>query len=136
MNDRRFAISIHILVLLAKNPDKLLASDYLAGSMNINPVLVRKELSNLRKHGIVISKEGKHGGCMLARPAAEIYLSDVYKTVSSHTILGNELASPNPQCPVGKQINEHLNKLNLEAENIMVRQLSGQTLADFSNRFS
>ncbi|MDR2949234.1 MAG: Rrf2 family transcriptional regulator [Prevotella sp.] len=135
MSDRRFAISIHILVLLAQNPEELLSSDYLAGSMNINPVLVRKELSNLRKHGIVISKEGKNGGCMLAKPATEIYLSDVYKIVSPRTILGNELAAPNPKCPVGKQINDHLNKLNLEAENIMINQLSGQTLNDFSKRF-
>jgi len=136
MNDRRFAISIHILVLLANSLDELLSSDYLAGSMNINPVLVRKELSNLRKHGIVISKEGKNGGCMLARPAEDIYLSDIYKIVSSHTILGNELASPNPQCPVGKQINKHLDELNREAENAMIRQLSGQTLAGFSQRFN
>lgn len=135
MSDRRFVISMHILVLLSKFPDELLSSDYLAGSMNINPVLVRKELSNLRKHNIVISKEGKNGGCMLARPANEIFISDVYKIVSTHSILGNELASPNPKCPVGKQINEHLYDLNKEAENIMISRLANQTLADFSNRF-
>lgn len=136
MNDRRFAISIHILVLLTRNQEELLSSDYLAGSMNINPVLVRKELSNLRKHGIVISKEGKNGGCMLAKPAGDIYLSDIYKIVSPQTILGNELAAPNPKCPVGRQINDHLESLNQEAEKIMINQLSGLTLTEFSNRFN
>ena len=135
MGDRRFSISIHILVLLAKNKGEWISSDYLAGSMNINPVLVRKELSNLRKHGFVISKEGKSGGCMLAKSADNIYLSDIYEIVSSQSILGNSLASPNPKCPVGRQINKHLNDLNLEAEKVMTNQLSGITIAEFSSKF-
>ena len=135
MNDRRFVISMHILVLLSKFPDELLSSDYLAGSMNINPVLVRKELSNLRRHGIVLSKEGKNGGSMLAKPADKILLSDVYRIVSSRTALGNSLASPNPKCPVGKQINEHLHDLNIEAEDFVIAKLSDQTLADFKKKF-
>ncbi|MFV0418140.1 MAG: RrF2 family transcriptional regulator [Dysgonomonas sp.] len=135
MGDRRFSISIHVLVLLARNTGEWISSDYLAGSMNINPVLVRKELSNLRKHGFVISKEGKNGGCMLAKPADTIYLSDIYKIVSSQSILGNSLASPNPKCSVGRQINKHLNDLNLEAEKVMTNQLSGITVAEFSSKF-
>lgn len=136
MNDRRFAISMHILVLLTESNEEWLPSDYLAGSMNINPVLVRKEISNLRKHGIIISKEGKNGGCSLAKPADKIHLSDVYRIVSPQTLLGNLLASPNPKCPIGQQINEHLESLNLEAENFMIKQLSNQTLADFVKKFN
>ena len=135
MGDRRFSISIHILVLLADSDEEWLSSDYLAGSMNINPVLVRKELSNLRKHGFILSKEGKNGGSMLAKPADEILLSEVYRVVSSQTLLGNSLASPNPKCPIGRQINEHLKDLNLEAEQFMIEQLSNQTVADFIKKF-
>lgn len=135
MGDRRFVISIHILVLLADSNEEWLSSDYLAGSMNINPVLVRKELSNLRKHGFILSKEGKNGGSMLAKSAKEILISDVYKIVSPQTLLGNSLASPNPKCPIGRQINEHLKDLNLEAEEFMIKQLSNQTLADFVKKF-
>jgi len=135
MNDRRFSVSIHILVLLAGSKDEWLSSEYLAGSMNINPVLVRKELSNLRRHGIITSKEGKNGGSMLAKSAETILLSDIYRIVSPQTLLGNSLASPNPKCSVGRQINEHLKDLNAEAENVMLRQLSNQTLADFVKKF-
>jgi Rrf2 family protein len=135
MGDRRFSISIHILVLLADSDEEWLSSDYLAGSMNINPVLVRKELSNLRKHGFILSKEGKNGGSMLAKSADEILLSEVYRVVSSQTLLGNSLASPNPKCPIGRQINEHLKDLNLEAEKFMIEQLSNQTVADFIKKF-
>ena len=60
MSDRKFSISIHIiLVLLATSLDEWISSDYLAGSMNINPVLVRKELSNLNRRRFVVSKEAR-----------------------------------------------------------------------------
>ena len=135
MGDRKFSISIHILVLLATGTEEWTPSDYLAGSMNINPVLVRKELSNLRKHGFIISKEGKNGGSMLAKAADQIQLSDIYKIVSSQTALGNSLASPNPKCQVGRQINKHLHDLNMDAEDFIIAKLSGLTLAGFKNKF-
>lgn len=135
MNDRRFAISMHILVLLSKNSGEWLSSDYLAGSININPVLVRKELSNLKKMGLIISKEGKNGGCMLAKPAEDILISDVFSAVNSGNILGNDLANPNPKCPVGRQINAHLSDLTLGVEAVMIKMLAGETLAGFSNKF-
>lgn len=135
MGNRKFSISVHVLVLLARNKEEWISSDYLAESMNINPVLVRKELSNLRKHGFVISKEGKNGGCMLAKSADDIYLSEIYRMVGSHSVLGNSFGSPNPKCFVGRQINKHLNDLNMEAEKVMMDQLSGITITEFSSRF-
>ena len=48
----KFAISIHILTLLAKFPDDYLSSEFIASSINLNPVLVRKEISNLKKNSI------------------------------------------------------------------------------------
>lgn len=136
MNDRRFAISMHILTLLSKNEGEWLSSDFIASSININPVLVRKEISNLRKHHILISKEGKNGGSMLARQPQEIFISDIYKAVTSHTVLGNSLADPNPKCPVGQQINERLYALGNEAEKILIGTLSTKTLAEFSAQFN
>jgi hypothetical protein len=44
----KFAITIHILTLMSRRPDEYLSSDYQAGCININPVLVRKEISNLK----------------------------------------------------------------------------------------
>ena len=79
MNNTRFSISLHILTLLARAEDELLSSEYIAGSININPVLVRKELINLRNQGLVASREGKNGGSYLNKPARDIYLSDIYR---------------------------------------------------------
>ena len=44
MNNTRFATAIHILTLLDKNSDAWLTSEWIAGSININSAIVRKEI--------------------------------------------------------------------------------------------
>ena len=135
MNNGRFATALHILTLLARQEQELLSSEYIAGSININPVLVRKEISNLRNYGLIQSREGKNGGSSLAKPAAKILLSDIYKAVRQTALLGRS-NDPNPNCPVGKNINTHIQNLYEEAEDALTRKLGTLTLADFTNRFS
>jgi len=135
MNNGRFSIALHILVLLDKAKGDLLSSEYLAGSININPAMVRKELINLRNHGFVQSKEGKNGGSSLARSAKDITLGLVYESVKQSSFLGHQKNVPNPLCPVGREINTHLDNLYNDTEKVLIEQLSKQTLADFSQQF-
>lgn len=135
MNNSRFSISLHILTLLDKAKGELVSSDFIAGSVNVNAVVIRKEISNLKKFGLVDSKEGKTGGFMLAKPASKIQLSDVYNAVRQASLLGQSKNTPNPKCMVGRQINKHLDALYDEAEEAMINKLSKTTLATFSNRF-
>lgn len=132
----RFQIAIHILTLLNKAGDELLSSEYIAGSMNINPALARKEISNLRNHGLVASKEGKNGGYSLGKSPKQITLSAIYNAVKQTAVLGQAKNLPNPDCIVGKQINDHLLNLNKELDETVSKQLNGITLADFSNKFN
>jgi DNA-binding IscR family transcriptional regulator len=134
LTDNHFTVAIHLLTLLAGREDYA-SSDFLAGSLNIHPVLVRKELALLRAKGLVFSKEGKAGGSRLARPADGILLSEVYAAVRRGSPLGNERHEPNPDCPVGRQINHHLDALYSEAEAALVRQLGQTTLAAFHAQF-
>lgn len=135
MNNGRFPISLHILTLMASAEGELLASDFIAGSININPVLVRKEISNLRNHGLIESKEGKNGGATLARSADKIRLSEVYHAVQQASLLGNSKNKPNPDCNVGKQINQHLDHLYQEIEGALLHKLEKMSLADFLRQF-
>jgi Rrf2 family protein len=135
MNNGRFAISVHILTLLATSAEEWTSSEFLAGSININPVLVRKELSSLRSHGLVKSKEGKAGGNALAKPADKILMSDIYETVRQHDLLGKGINQPNPACPVGRDINNHLDSLYKECERALINSLAKETLADFCKKF-
>lgn len=135
MNNNRFSVSLHILTLLATAGEEWLSSEYLAGSININPVLVRKELSNLRKHGMVETREGKAGGSSLAKPAKQILLSDVYAAVKQTPLLGQNKNEPNPGCPVGKQINKHLDDLYMDVEKALTQKLGKTSLFDFVKQF-
>jgi Rrf2 family protein len=115
--------------------DGVIPSDYIAGSINVNPVLIRKELSNLIKHRLVKSLEGKNGGYLLGQPSKQITLAVIYKAVKPEAILGKAKNQPNPACPVGKQINEHLHHLEKDIEQAMIDKLCDTNLADFAANF-
>lgn len=135
MNNTRFAVSMHILTLLHNFAGELLSSEFIAGSVNVNPVIIRKELISLRKHGFVNSKEGKNGGFELAKPAHKITVADVFNSVRQISVLGKGINTPNPKCVVGKQINKHLDRLYESAEAALVVRLKRVTLQDFANGF-
>lgn len=135
MNNSRFAISLHIMTILAEMGEELRSSEWIAGSININPVLVRKEIINLRNHGLIESKEGKNGGSALAKPANKIFLSNIYAAVKPESILGNSKNNPNPDCRIGRQINQHLDTLYQEIEDTLLKKLGKKTLAEFSKQF-
>ena len=131
----KFAITIHILTLLSKFPNDFLSSEFIAGSMNLHPVLVRKEIANLKKNNIVESKEGKNGGTRLLKPATTISLDTIFKMTFDTVTLGFSKNQPNPDCPVGKQINKNLENLYEDINEKISLQLNGITLEDFSNQF-
>jgi Rrf2 family protein len=131
----RFQIATHILTLLYHSNGEVYSSDYIAGSVNANPALIRKELGNLRKHGLVESKEGKTGGYTLSKPAEKISLADVYAAVKSASPFGLAKNQPHPDCPVGKQVNKHIVSLYADVDQNITYQLSKITLADFGNKF-
>lgn len=131
----KFAITIHILTLLSKFPDEYLSSEFIAGSMNLHPVLVRKEIANLKKNNIVESKEGKNGGTKLSKLTSTISLDAIYKMTFETATLGFSKNTPNPNCPVGKKINENLEDLYTNINEKISLLLSGISLEDFSNQF-
>jgi len=131
----KFAITLHILSLLSKHPEEFLSSEYLAGSMNINAVLVRKEIANLKKHNMVESREGKYGGTRLLKPATEITLKDIFCMTFETVHLGYAKNDPNPNCPVGKEINNNLNDLYKNINQNISSHLEKISLLEFTKEF-
>ncbi|PXY45670.1 Rrf2 family transcriptional regulator [Flavobacterium hydrophilum] len=131
----KFAITIHILTLLTKFPNDFLSSEFIAGSINLNPVLVRKEIANLKAHHIVESKEGKNGGTRLAKNATDITLKEIFQMTFDTINLGYAKNQPHPDCPVGKKINENLSGLYADLNEKVSLELKNITLEDFSNQF-
>ena len=58
----RFSIAVHILSILKNNPSSLCTSDYMAESVNTNPVVIRKMMSYLKQAGFVyVNRDGWRG---------------------------------------------------------------------------
>ena len=58
MINSRFAVAIHILALVAAGPREQVTSEFIAGSVNTNPVVIRRISGMLRKAGLIESKVG------------------------------------------------------------------------------
>jgi DNA-binding IscR family transcriptional regulator len=131
----KFAITLHILTLLSKFPEEFLSSEFIAGSMNINPVLVRKEIANLKKHAMVECREGKYGGTRLAKQPETITLKDIFKMTFEEVTLGYSRNDPNPACPVGKKINQNLEALYKDINAGICSKLQDISLMEFTKDF-
>ncbi|EFU38851.1 transcriptional regulator, BadM/Rrf2 family protein [Paenibacillus vortex V453] len=101
----RFAVAIHILSVLEMNKAGISTSDYIAESVNTNPVVIRRIVGMLSKAGLVEVKPGV-AGAKLAKHPAEITLLDIYHAV--HVVQEDSLFSihenSDTKCPVGKHI--------------------------------
>jgi Rrf2 family protein len=135
MNNTRFATAIHIMTLLSKSPQDWLSSEWIAGSININPAIVRKEISVLREAGLIVSKQGKEGGSQLSKSAESISISEIYSVVKNTDVLGKKNQNPNPACSVGKEINQHLHNLFIETDQLVLNFLGNKSLQEFSDQF-
>ncbi|EME71173.1 transcriptional regulator [Paramagnetospirillum caucaseum] len=100
----RFAVAVHITALLATMEGQPCTSEWIAGSVNTNPVVVRRLLSALAKAGLVRSTRGSAGGSVLARPADRISLLDIHRAVDEDEEPALHNQPPNPACPVGRNI--------------------------------
>lgn len=135
MNNTRFATAIHILTILAKFPEQWSNSDWIAESININPVVVRKELATLHANGWIISRKGKVGGTMLNVSPERITLAEIYIAVKNTEVLGKKHANTNPACPVGKNINNMLETLFTQTDALVIKSLESKTLKNFVDQF-
>ena len=128
----RFAVAIHIMVALAVGPRYGYASqtsDRIAGSVNTNPVVIRRLLGRLRQAGLVESTTGPEGGSSLARPADQINLDEIYAAVEEGALFHLHYSEPNKDCPIGCNIRGVLGGVFSEAENSLKANLGQTNLA-------
>ena len=126
----RFTVAIHILTLLAHGGGEQMTSEYIAGSVNTNPVVIRRLLALLRDARLVISQVGVGGGWQLARPPKGITLRDIYRAVEGGTLFPLHSNTPNPRCPVGSTIQSALSGHFEEAQLALEKDLERTTVAD------
>ena len=136
MNTGSFAICIHILALLSHDQENWMSSSKIASSININPVLVRKELLKLKEAKIIEVKEGKNGGSKIAKSPDGIKLSEIFEITSKDHLFSFAKNEPNQDCPVGKSINIWLEKLYFDIDESVIKLLDNKTLTEFIQQIS
>lgn len=132
----KFPVAVHVLSIISLNRQTTIYSDYIAASVNTNPVVIRRIVGLLKKAGLVDSAPGM-GGITLLKEPQEITLYDIYNAVS---VKDKQLFSlhqdTNPECVVGKNIQQSLVGVMRTAEEAMEDELKKTTLADTINEIT
>lgn len=126
----RFTLAIHIFACIDTFGGKYkVTSDFLAGSTNVNPVIIRKILGQLKSAGLIEVARGT-GGTTVARPLNEITFLDIYRAVDciENGDLFHFHENPNTNCPVGKNIHHILDDKLRQIQNAMENELASITL--------
>lgn len=128
----RFTIAIHILTCVEVFGEEYkITSDFLASSIRVNAVIIRKILSQLRNAGLIEVARGT-GGTKITRPAGEITLYDVYEAVDllEEGTLFHFHENPNPVCSVGRNIHKALDEKLECIQAAMEDEMRRFTIAD------
>lgn len=131
----RFTVAVHTLLVINTFQDKVkTTSEFIAGSVNVNPVVIRRTMQSLKAAGMIDVKAGS-GGARLARRPEDITLFDVYSAVDSvEGDLFHFHENPNPACPVGRNIHAVLDVKLQEAQAALENRLKKTTLADLAGQ--
>ena len=133
----RFTIATHMLVIIAlEGKENKVTSDFLASSVGVNPVIIRKTLSQLKKAELISVARGT-GGAEIIKNLEDISLLDIYQAVECLGKTGQLFSfhdNPNPNCPVGANIHvvldQKLDKIQMAMEQELGQTSLAQLVAD------
>lgn len=107
-------------------------SEYMAKSINTNPVVVRRILSTLREAGYVSSQPGVGGGITLNISPECVTLYDVYQLFEERALFPMHTNQPMQKCPSGGTIQKVLQPVYDSARQAMCETLEKTTIAELA----
>ena len=128
----RFTVALHIFTCVEVFKDEYkVTSDFLAGSINTNPVIIRKILTQLKNAGLIEVARGT-GGITVTKPLSEITFYDVYEAIEpvENGDLFRFHENPNPECPVGRNIHALLDQKLQVIQGAMEDEMKRYTVED------
>jgi Rrf2 family protein len=123
-------MAVHVLALLAYKQGDRVTSALLAGSVNTNPVIVRRLLLALQRARLVETTQGAGSGSRLSRAPRRINLAEIYLAVEGAEPFASPARKPNASCPVGHCIRKTLDEVFASARCALEQDLAKTTLAD------
>lgn len=128
----KFTIGVHLLAVIDYlGENEKVTSSVLAGSIGVNPVIVRNVMGNLKEAGLISISQGK-SGISLTKTPDQITFYDVYKAVDSVNEDGlfHFHENPNPECPIGRNIHKAMDSKLERVQMCMEEEMRKITLAD------
>src|SRR3977135_3399032 len=113
----QFTVAAHIMAARGYYHGEEISSAILADSVNADPTFVRKSLSKLSKAGLVVTKRGKSGASVLARPARQITLLAIYRASAAPPAFAIHSYPVEKRCPVSCHLKECMSALLSQAQN-------------------
>jgi Rrf2 family protein len=126
----QFTLAAHIMAALGYHHGQEMSSATLAESVNADPTFVRKSLSKLSKAGLVVTKRGKSGASVLARPPRQITLLDIYRASAAPPAFAIHSYPVEKRCPVSRHLKECMSEVLSQAQYSFERSLAKITVAD------
>jgi Rrf2 family protein len=131
LSSSRFAVAVHVLGLVSHHGEKgPVCSAVIAQSVDTNPVVIRRLMSQLESHGLVTSSTGRSGGFLLARAADQISLSEIYHAVEDEQFFRVHKSGIESDCPLATQIMKNLMPKLAVASQAMTKSLGQTKLSD------
>ncbi|MCD5514493.1 Rrf2 family transcriptional regulator [Lactobacillus delbrueckii] len=124
--------AVHLLVYIEIFPDDDLSSRAIARSIVTNPSMVRSLMMDLRKAGLLKTKQGS-AEPELAKKPEEISLYDIFAAVGMDHHLLHVDEDTEQKCPVGGNIQGPLAKAYAEVEEVAfakMREISLREIVD------
>jgi Rrf2 family protein len=136
LSSSRFVVAIHVLCILAKHAGKgPVCSNLIANSVDTNPVVIRRLMSELERAKLVLSTAGRSGGFQLSKSPEDVSLADIYEAVEDATVFKMHRTDPDAECPIAAQMGKILIPKLRDAEMAMTASLRGTKLSHISTSF-
>src|SRR5262245_33809399 len=131
MGSCRFAMAVHVLAVLAYKQGDRVSSDFLAASVNTNPVIIRRLLRALQQARLVETRKGPGFGSRLSCSPGRINLGDVYRAVECDDLFCLPRRKANHACPVGRSIASAMQTVFSCAQQALEQELGKTNLTTF-----
>ncbi|MFV0556629.1 MAG: Rrf2 family transcriptional regulator [Lactovum sp.] len=132
MRNNKLSVAVHIICLIEKlsASGHVVISDFIAGSVNINPASVRRIIPVLTKSEIIY----KSNGYQISH-FKKLTLYDVLKSVDYDNHLFYPHTNSNLQCPVGSEIEGKMLKIYSGLEKNLDNELKEIKLSEIIQSF-
>lgn len=129
--DGRLGRMAHVLIHMGLLEGRE-TSETIARMLNTNPVVVRRTMAALKRHGIVSSDGGRGGGWTLLKKLDELTLLDVHRALGGAEAFQRSAALEHPNCPVERATQSALDEAFQRATTRLLEELGKVKLSDIA----